>query len=1351
MSRKITLSKLCLLLVLIINTLAGGSKLLAQTAGSYTFAQTSGTYTPITGGTVINTTIPDSWQSLAIPLTPGFYFCGTMYTTAYMTSNGVIGLGGTAGPGTGTYNGIATTGGGSGVNLCPFGADQIGSSATGATPEMRYQLVGNEHVFQWKDISRYPATTDRFSYQARLNTITGTVTYIYSVNSVGTSVSYQPAVGIRTATTAGNWQSRTVASNATSSWAASALSTVTGDLCRFTSATTNPKQPVSGQTYVYTPPTPPPSCTSLTFPATSTTTASPNTICLTGNVTLGLGATIPLGGTGITFAWQSSPNNTTWTDIATTYSPTYTTTMPITASTWYRCIVRCNTTTVLTSTSVQAVVNNPGTPVATNGSRCGPGTVNLSVTPPAGTTVNWYAAATGGAPINAGNTFTTPFLTANTTYYATAGSGATTVATGKPTPVSTNGNSGFSDVGLMFDAISNFTILSVDVYPVSTTSTSGTVTIDLKNSLGTTLQSTTANVTVSAAGALNVVPLNFTVPPGTGYRLVVTAATGMSSLIRESLASAINFPYTVPGVSSITSAYTGGPSSIYYYYLYNWLISTGCEGNRVPVTATITPSTPLTKTVDSVVCNDAVSAISITSPAGNYASYVWTPTTNLYTNAAATTPYTGGSATTVYHKSGVVGNHTISVYATNTAAPQCAAVDTARVWVQPDSVYIVAYPDTLCAPSGATTVRLVPETGYKAGTIQWQISTDGITYTNIAGATNATYPTGTLTANRWYKALIKAGNTICESPTKKIVIADPQLLSYSDSFNCGPGTVTLTAAAGGNGMVRWYNSPTSNIPIGSGDVFVTPYLAATTDFYVDAGTGSIQPSPTNVVVTGTQTTGATSAFLYYFYKGAKNQYIITAAEMTAQGYSAGLITSLGLQTGTIGNATMNNFTIEIGHTNLVTLPAVFQTGLQQVYTAPTYTLTANAINTFTFQTPFYWNGIDNIIVGLCRNNNVTNTSVNNFVYRSSGSSVYRYGDATDMCTAVSPTGGTSYGPYTSAIRPHTIFTLLGGCVDQREQVTAYIHPKPAVDLGPDINKCVDAGAVEVLNAGVQPNLPAYLWDNGSTSQVRAITASGNYNVKVTNQYGCVGADTIQVTLRANPVVNLGNDTSVCNGVNLTLNAGNDGIDYFWNTGAVTQSINVNAAGTYNVFVTNGVACTKSDTITIVMQGELPTVQGIAVNNNGQYTFQFSAINPQNVIGYEWDFGDGSLPSYTQSPIHTYPDAGNYIVVLRLSSSCGFTNDSTSAHIVGLDQLNVDNGELSVYPNPTQGQATIISKGALKMEKVEVYNILGQQVYSANADNKEKHSLDLNRLASGVYTIQVFTDKGNVARKLEILK
>jgi hypothetical protein len=43
------------------------------------------------------------------------------------------------------------------------------------------------------------------------------------------------------------------------------------------------------------------------------------------------------------------------------------------------------------------------------------------------------------------------------------------------------------------------------------------------------------------------------------------------------------------------------------------------------------------------------------------------------------------------------------------------------------------------------------------------------------------------------------------------------------------------------------------------------------------------------------------------------------------------------------------------------------------------------------------------------------------------------------------------------------------------------------------------------------------------------------------------------------------------------------------------------------------------------------------------------------------------------------------------------------------------------------------------------------VYRADADSKDKHVLQLSGLASGIYTIQVYTDKGTVPRKLEILK
>jgi hypothetical protein len=190
-------------------------------------------------------------------------------------------------------------------------------------------------------------------------------------------------------------------------------------------------------------------------------------------------------------------------------------------------------------------------------------------------------------------------------------------------------------------------------------------------------------------------------------------------------------------------------------------------------------------------------------------------------------------------------------------------------------------------------------------------------------------------------------------------------------------------------------------------------------------------------------------------------------------------------------------------------------------------------------------------------------------------------------------------------------------------------------------------------------------------------------------------------------------------------------------------------------VTNAEGCTSTDTIQVLMQGELPTIGGIQVSNNGGSNgvnqFHFTAVYPQNVIGYDWDFGDGSLHSYEASPTHVYDSAGDYIVVLRLSSTCGFANDTVGAHIVGIHQLNVNNDELTVYPNPSNGQATILNKGGLKLEKIEVYNVLGQVVYRSKADSKDKHVINLSNIASGIYTIEVYTDKGTVARKLEILK
>ncbi|WP_339838786.1 gliding motility-associated C-terminal domain-containing protein [uncultured Maribacter sp.] len=56
----------------------------------------------------------------------------------------------------------------------------------------------------------------------------------------------------------------------------------------------------------------------------------------------------------------------------------------------------------------------------TGNERCGPGTLLLSVTPSDGASVNWYDSLDAVTPIATGETYTTPSLTATTTYYVEA-------------------------------------------------------------------------------------------------------------------------------------------------------------------------------------------------------------------------------------------------------------------------------------------------------------------------------------------------------------------------------------------------------------------------------------------------------------------------------------------------------------------------------------------------------------------------------------------------------------------------------------------------------------------------------------------------------------------------------------------------------------------------------------------------------------------------------------------------------------------------------------------------------------------------------------------------------------------
>jgi hypothetical protein len=120
----------------------------AQVATEYTFSQVSGTYISITGGTVLasGTSIDDSVYTVTLPT--GFSYNGANITTVNVSTNGFISLGGTT-PAVDSYAPISNATG-NGV-IAALAMDLV---AAGASSEMRWQEIGNEIIFQWKEFKR---------------------------------------------------------------------------------------------------------------------------------------------------------------------------------------------------------------------------------------------------------------------------------------------------------------------------------------------------------------------------------------------------------------------------------------------------------------------------------------------------------------------------------------------------------------------------------------------------------------------------------------------------------------------------------------------------------------------------------------------------------------------------------------------------------------------------------------------------------------------------------------------------------------------------------------------------------------------------------------------------------------------------------------------------------------------------------------------------------------------------------------------------------------------------------------------------------------------------------------------
>ncbi len=237
-----------------------------------------------------------------------------------------------------------------------------------------------------------------------------------------------------------------------------------------------------------------------------------------------------------------------------------------------------------TGTSSYTVVgsNTPTPPASSDQLVCIGTQASLSAT---GSNLTWYD--NNNTIVGTGNNFTTPILSANTSYYVQdeAIYPGHISYTGKPDNTG-NGSYSNSNSYLMFDVYRPLTIKSVKVYA----SGAGPRTITIWDEIGIIQQGGTFDIPDGESR----VDLNFTLQPGKNYSIRTTSPN--PNLFRNN--DNVSFPYTMADTLSIIGTNQG---SQYYYFYYDWEIELGgvtCLSQPTPVTAFVETCTDIDENWD---------------------------------------------------------------------------------------------------------------------------------------------------------------------------------------------------------------------------------------------------------------------------------------------------------------------------------------------------------------------------------------------------------------------------------------------------------------------------------------------------------------------------------------------------------------------------------------------------------------------------------------------------------------------------------------------------------------------------------------------------------------------------------
>ncbi len=152
-----------------------------------------------------------------------------------------------------------------------------------------------------------------------------------------------------------------------------------------------------------------------------------------------------------------------------------------------------------------------------------------------------------------------------------------------------------------------------------------------------------------------------------------------------------------------------------------------------------------------------------------------------------------------------------------------------------------------------------------------------------------------------------------------------------------------------------------------------------------------------------------------------------------------------------------------------------------------------------------------------------------------------------------------------------------------------LYPETTIDLSSIPTKgCTNEGILLECPFSIS-EITSYQWTKSGGSDNTpdensdwTVYESGTYVLTVVDANLCETSDSVTIRINTSPVLDLGDDITVCISSTFEISGSTDYTSYLWSTGDTTSTINISASGEndYLLKVTNSKGCADLDTISV---------------------------------------------------------------------------------------------------------------------------------------------------------------------------